>query len=129
MLESKLLREERLIVGFLVQPRNYPPGPFSRGLLAMLYSKITERYNYPNFNQLPNGAVMLQPATKSHVQLQELLIQVNEEIEVHFPNPISCSTNSGTPSPAFFLIIVRFFIPLTFSAFGSIRYFGVSSET
>ena len=84
MLEPKLLREERLIAGFFVQPRKYPPGPFSRGQLAMLYSKVTEKYNYPNFNQLPNGAVMLQPATQSHVQLQELLVQVNEVIEVHF---------------------------------------------
>lgn len=84
MLESSFLREERLIVGFFVQLRNYPPGPFSRSQLAMLYSKITEKYNYPNFNQLPNGAVMLQPATQSHVQLQELLVQVNEAIEIHF---------------------------------------------
>ncbi len=84
MLEHKLLREERLIAGFFIQPRKYPPGPFSRGPLAMLYSKVTEKYNYPNFNQLPNGAVMLQPATQSHVQLQELLVQVNEAIEIHF---------------------------------------------
>ncbi len=84
MVESKLLREERLTVGLLVQPRSYPPGPFARGQLAMLYSKITEKYNYPTFNQLPNGAVMLEPATQSHVQLQELLIQVNEKIEIHF---------------------------------------------
>lgn len=84
MLDHKLLREERLIAGFFVQPRKYPPGPFSRGQLAMLYSKVTEKYNYPNFNQLGNGAVMLQPATQSHVQLQELLVQVNEAIEVHF---------------------------------------------
>jgi hypothetical protein len=84
MLDNKLLREERLIAGFFVQPKKYPPGPFDRSKLAMLYSKITERYNYPNFNQLPNGAVMLQPSTQSHVQLQELLVQVNEAIEVHF---------------------------------------------
>ena len=84
MLDHKLLREERLIAGFFVQPRKYPPGPFDRGQLAMLYSKVTEKYNYPNFNQLPNGAVMLQPATQSHVQLQELLVQVNEAIELHF---------------------------------------------
>lgn len=83
-LESKLLREERLIAGFFIQPRKYPPGPFDRGQLALLYGKVTERYNYTNFNQLPNGAVMLQPATQSHVQLQELLVQVNEAIEVHF---------------------------------------------
>ena len=84
MLDHRLLREERLIAGFFVQPRKYPPGPFDRSQLAMLYSKITEKYNYPNFNQLPNGAVMLQPATQSHVQLQELLVQVNEAIEIHF---------------------------------------------
>lgn len=83
-LESKLLREERLIAGFFIQPRKYPPGPFARGQLALLYGKVTEKYNYPNFNQLPNGAVMLQPATQSHVQLQELLVQVNEAIEIHF---------------------------------------------
>ena len=50
----------------------------------MLYSKVTQKYHYPNFNLLPNGAVMLQPATQSHVQLQELLVQVNEAIEIHF---------------------------------------------
>jgi len=84
VLESKLLREERLIVGFLVQPKKYPPGPFERGQVALLYGKVTEKYNYPNFNQLPSGAVMLQPATQSHVQLQELLVQVNEAIDIHF---------------------------------------------
>src|SRR3990172_8254285 len=84
MLESKLLREERLIVGFFVQPKKFPPGPFDRGQVAVLYGKVTEKYNYPNFNQLPGGAVMLQPATQSHVQLQELLVQVNEAIEIHF---------------------------------------------
>jgi hypothetical protein len=85
MLETELLREERLIAGFFVQPKRYPPGPFERGQLALLYSKVTEKYNYPNFNLLPtNGAVMLQPATQSHVQLQELLVQVNEAIEMHF---------------------------------------------
>ncbi len=84
MLESKLLREERLIVGFFIQPKRYPPGPFERGQVALLYGKVTEKYNYPNFNQLPSGAVMLQPATQSHVQLQELLVQVNEAIEIHF---------------------------------------------
>lgn len=84
MLDHKLLHEERLIAGFFVQPKKYPPGPFERGRLAMLYSKITEKYNYPSFNLLPNGALMLQPATQSHVQLQELLVQVNEAIEVHF---------------------------------------------
>ncbi len=83
-LESKLLREERLIAGFFVQPRKYPPGPFDRGQLALLYGKVTGKYDYPNFNQLPNGAVMLQPATQSHVQLQELLVQVNEAIDIHF---------------------------------------------
>ena len=84
ILESKLLREERLIVGFFVQPKKYPPGPFERGQVALLYGKVTEKYNYPNFNQLPSGAVMLQPATQSHVQLQELLVQVSEAIEIHF---------------------------------------------
>lgn len=84
MLEHKLLREDRLVVGFFVQPKKYPPGPFSRSHLALLYSKITERYNYPTFNQLPNGAVMLRPETQSHVQLQELLVQVNDAIDVHF---------------------------------------------
>lgn len=84
MLETKLLREERLIAGFFVQPRSYPPGPFGQGQLALLYSKVSEKYNYPTFNQLPNGAVMLQPTTQSHVQLQELLVQVNEAIEMHF---------------------------------------------
>lgn len=84
MLESKLLREERLVAGFFVQPSRYPPGPFDRSQLPLLYSKVTEKYNYPNFNQLSNGAVMLQPATQSHVQLQELLVQVNEAIEIHF---------------------------------------------
>jgi len=83
-LESKLLREERLVAGFFVQPRKYPPGPFDRGQLAVLYGKVTEKYNYPTFNQLPNGAVMLQPATQSHLQLQELLVQANEAIEIHF---------------------------------------------
>jgi hypothetical protein len=83
-LESKLLREERLIVGFFVQPKRYPPGPFDRSQLALLYSKVTEKYNYPSFNQLPNGAVMIQPGTQSHVQLQELLVQVNEAVEIHF---------------------------------------------
>ncbi len=86
LLESKLLREERLIVGAFVQPKKYPPGPFDRSQLALLYSKVTEKYDYPNFNQLPNGAVMLKPATQSHVQLQELLVQVNEAIDIHF-NP------------------------------------------
>ncbi len=84
MLNHKLLCEERLITGFFVQPQKYPPGPFDRTQLAMVYSKITQKYDYPNFNQLPNGAVMLKPATQSHVQLQELLIQVNEAIEIHF---------------------------------------------
>jgi len=84
MLESELLREERLVAGFFVQPRKYPPGPFDRSKLALLYSKVTQKYHYPNFNLLPNGAVMLQPATQSHVQLQELLVQVNEAIEIHF---------------------------------------------
>lgn len=50
----------------------------------MVYSKVTQKYDYPSFNQLPNGAVMLKPATQSHVQLQELLVQVNEAIEIHF---------------------------------------------
>lgn len=84
MLDHKLLREERIIAGFFVQPQRYPPGPFDRSRLAMVYSKVTQKYNYPNFNQLPNGAVMLEPATQSHVQLQELLVQVNERIEIHF---------------------------------------------
>lgn len=84
MLDHKLLREERLIAGFFVQPRKYPPGPFSGGQLAMLYSKVTGKYDYPNFNQLPNGAVMLKPATQSHVQLQELVVQVSDKIDVHF---------------------------------------------
>lgn len=84
MLDHKLLREERLIAGFLVQPQKYPPGPFDRSQLAMVYSKVTQKYDYPSFNQLPNGAVMLQPATQSHVQLQELLVQVNEAIAIHF---------------------------------------------
>jgi len=84
MLEPELLREERLVAGFFVQPRKYPPGPFDRSQLALLYSKVTQKYHYPNFNLLPNGAVMLQPATQSHVQLQELLVQVNEAIEIHF---------------------------------------------
>ena len=84
MLEHKLLHEDRLIVGFFVQPKKYPPGPFSRSQLALLYGKVTEKYNYPNFNQLPSGALMLHPTTQSHVQLQELLVQVNEAIEIHF---------------------------------------------
>jgi len=84
MLDNKLLRAERLITGFFVQPQRYPPGPFDRSQLAMVYSKITQKYDYPTFNQLPNGAIMLKPATQSHVQLQELLVQVNEEIEIHF---------------------------------------------
>lgn len=84
MLESKLLREERLVVGFFVQPSRYPPGPFDRSQLTLLYSKVTEKYNYPNFNQLENGAVMLLPATQSSIQLQGLLVQVNESIEIHF---------------------------------------------
>ena len=84
MLEKKLLREDRLIVGFFVQPKSYPPGPFERSQLAMVYSKVTQKYNYPNFNLLPEGALMLQPASQSHVQLQQLLVQVNEAIEVHF---------------------------------------------
>ncbi|MFA4835946.1 MAG: hypothetical protein WC749_07765 [Dehalococcoidia bacterium] len=84
MLDHRLLRADRLIVGFFVQPKTtYPPGPFDRSQAAMVYSKITQKYNYPTFNQLPNGAVMLQPATQSHVQLQELLVQVNEAIEIH----------------------------------------------
>jgi hypothetical protein len=84
VLDRKLLREERLIAGFFVQPQKYPPGPFERSQLAIVYSKITQKYDYSNFNLLPNGAVMLRPATQSHVQLQDLLIQVNEAIEVHF---------------------------------------------
>jgi len=85
MLETELLREERLIAGFFVQPKSYPPAPFDQGQLTLLYSKVTQKYHYPNFNLLPtNGAVMLQPATRSHVQLQELLVQVNEAIEIHF---------------------------------------------
>jgi len=84
VLDHKLLREERLITGFFVQPQKYPPGPFERSQLAIVYSKITQKYDYSNFNLLPNGALMLRPATQSHVQLQELLVQVNEAIEVHF---------------------------------------------
>ncbi len=84
VLDHKLLREERLITGFFVQPQKYPPGPFERSQLAIVYSKITQKYDYSNFNLLQNGAVMLRPATQSHVQLQELLVQVNEAIEVHF---------------------------------------------
>ncbi len=85
MQEDLLIREERLIVGLFVQPRSYPPSPFSRSQqLALLYGKISERYTYPTFNQLPGGAAMLQPSTQSHVQLQELLVQVNEAIDIHF---------------------------------------------
>jgi hypothetical protein len=84
VLDHKLLREERLIAGFFVQPQKYPPGPFERSQLAIVYSKITQKYDYSNFNLFPNGAVMVRPATQSHVQLQELLVQVNEAIEVHF---------------------------------------------
>jgi hypothetical protein len=81
-LNTRLMREIRLILGVMPAPARMPPEPFGKTQLTQLYSKINERYDYGNFNFLPDGARI---AHRDNVILiQTGLIQFNEDIPVDF---------------------------------------------
>ena len=81
-LNTRLLREIRLIIGVVPAPTRMPPEPFGKTQLTQLYSKINERYDYGNFNFLPDGARLAH--RDNQIVIQTSLIQFNEEIPVDF---------------------------------------------
>jgi len=79
---TRLMREIRLILGVVPAPTRMPPEPFGKTQLTQLYSKINDRYDYGNFNFLPDGARI---AHRDNVILiQTGLIQFNEDVPIDF---------------------------------------------
>ena len=82
-MDTKLLREIRLIVGILPAPTRVPPEPFGKTQLTQLYSKINERYDYGTFNFLPDGA-RIAHGGENQILVQTGLIQFSELIPFDF---------------------------------------------
>jgi len=82
-MDTRLLREIRLVVGLVPAPMRMPPEPFSKTQLTQLYSKINDRYDYGTFNFLPDGA-RIAHAEENQILVQTGLIQFNEVIPVDF---------------------------------------------
>lgn len=82
-MDTRLLREIRLIAGLVPAPTRMPPEPFSKMQLTQLYSKINDRYDYGTFNFLPDGA-RIAHREESQILVQTGLIQLNEGIPLDF---------------------------------------------
>lgn len=82
-MDTKLLREIRLVVGLIPAPTRVPPEPFSKTQLTQLYSKINDRYDYGTFNFLPDGA-RIAHREESQILVQTGLIQLNEAVPLDF---------------------------------------------
>ena len=82
-MDTRLLRETRLIVGLVPQPMKVPPEPFTKSQLTQLYSKINDRYDYGMFNFLPDGA-RIAHREQNMILIQTGLIQFNEIIPFDF---------------------------------------------
>ncbi len=82
-MDTRLLREIRLIVGIVPAPTRMPPEPFSKTLLTQLYSKINDKYDYGSFNFLPDGA-RIAHREENQILVQTGLIQFNELIPLDF---------------------------------------------
>lgn len=76
------MREIRLILGVVPAPTRMPPEPFGKTQLTQLYSKLNDRYDYGNFNFLPDGARIAH--RDNQILIQTGLIQFNEDIPIDF---------------------------------------------
>lgn len=81
-LNTRLMREIRLVLGVMPTPARMPPEPFGKTQLTQLYSKINERYDYGNFNFLADGARLAH--RDNQILIQTSLIQFNEDIPIDF---------------------------------------------
>jgi hypothetical protein len=74
----ELMTARRLTAGLV-----YPPRQLQKAQLTSLYATITSRYEYAQFNMLPDGA-RLGHGQDSECFIQAGRIQINETIRTHF---------------------------------------------
>jgi len=74
----ELMTARRLTAGLI-----FPPRPLQKAQLTSLYSQITSRYEFAQFQLLPDGA-RLGHGQDSECFIQAGRIQVNETIQTHF---------------------------------------------
>lgn len=82
-MDTRVMREIRLIVGLVPTPTRMPPQPFGKTQLTQLYSKINDKYDYGSFIFLPDGA-RIAHQEQDQILVQTGLIQFNEPVLVDF---------------------------------------------